>query len=706
MIYPSQICTISPYSEYNSNIINQLTRLVTRGVNCIDSLHAIDVVMDSTSSCTVSSGQCYKDDVIIQITEDFTIDMNDSSFFLPNSVPFNEVGYYYVMLAYTYAKSKPAPKASITVIKPSQQSTYIAGNYLFLKVLNVIFDEEANLFEITEVLDSDPTNSSVKRVYSQTYAGAEDTLPTFTQSRDESRIIYVKDKDEIYFGTSSGWESSGAVRGNIDTTECLAGQLVYVGLDGLAHPAIATNPLSFADGVCNQVGTLESGEGKVRLYGECYNVPIETGITVVVGNKLFLSKVQAGTVTNYISEPYSQSVGTCTAVNETECTLWFMPGSFSGTNENPDITPNDMYQDLLLNSIFSKLSIDPIINLDYIDPSTTATINVIDYQVDGLGSQFLISKSLTDSTYDGTCITECQVSANTSDEIYISWFVSNDGGINWENTTLDTVHTFATVLIPITYTEGSPLFTYGEWVHGAITNKHGLIEGINSGSLLLSNETGEASWVVGGTLIGDDSGATATMGTPVYRNFNTDLRVKALFLNTASIYDYGILYDIDTTIDTEMYSDKLNIETLYADIYETPSLNNDGNRIYPFDSTSFTILNVIKTNDNISKAIVRLDNSKGIGTLLDGDSTSSISTQFSTYTVSSTSGFNITDFLNAYNGQKITIVNIGAVNVTIDNSSKIHLSGSTNFVMGEYDSLSLVYISPVVGWVEISRSVN
>jgi len=613
--YPLQTRTIDPYSEYNSNVVNRLTRLASRGVDCLDHVHVMDVTSDSTSVLdhfVVTTGQCYKDDVIVEITSNFRVDMNDDIFYLPSTTPFNEAGYYYALLSYQYAKSKPAPQASIVIIKPTQRATLVAGNYVFLKAILVTWSGSA--FEIDSFYDYDSENPNNKRVYSQVYCGFEDSLPTYINTRDQSRIIYVKDEDVIYFGGSTGWISIDALKLAFDTTFCAIGDLVYLGTDNMAHPAIASSPTTFADGWCIGVGTESSGTGLIRLYGDAENVPIETGISLTIGDKLYLSAIQAGSVTNLISSPYNQSVGKCVEITGigTTCRMLFTPGnsSSSGGGSGDETFEIMVYQDLLLESIFKRLFADCFNNDTYINPSTTATLNVTDHQIDGLTSEILVSEVFTDVGFDGTCITEAQISSNTSDNSLIDWYLSNDNGTYWELTTLDTVHTFATIIIPVHNFSNPALFNIGEWIQGSVSGKRGIVSYVSSTILLLSNESGAAAWVNGETLTGDDTLYTCTInGSTTDRNYNTQIQVKAMFNGSASIYDYGVLYEVDTTKDETSVINEKNIETLYGDIYEVATLNGDGLRLYPFaDSTTFPVLNVIHDTDTITKACGRLDN--------------------------------------------------------------------------------------------------
>jgi hypothetical protein len=63
---------------------------------------------------------------------------------------------------------------------------------------------------------------------------------------------------------------------------------------------------------------------------------------------------------------------------------------------------------------------------------------------------------------------------------------------------------------------------------------------------------------------------------------------------------------------------------------------------------------------------------------------------------------NITNLLNGYRGQIVTI--LAEHNVTVVNSTSIYLNGGTNFVMTPLDTLTLARRDGQ--YVEISRSVN
>lgn len=709
---PTQIRTVDPYSSYNSNIVNQLTRMVSRNTNCISgSADSLNISVDPITplfGLILSSGICFKDDVIIELPSSFNIDMRDVDFYL-SSDHFDEAGYYYITLKYTYIKSKPAPQAEIVILKPSQHIGGLPSSaYLFLKAVYVDFI--GGIFQIVSLHDFDPGLITVRREFVQMFFGVEVTLPTFTAS-DEGRAIYVVDRDELYFGTNSRWESFSAVRTNADTLFCSLGQLAYYGSDGRCHPAISTNPSTFADGVVIGVGTEISGNGKVRLYGEVEDVPIETGIVLNIGDTLYLSEIDAGSVTNIMPSPYSQAVGTCITIDGggLTCKIWFAPGSSSSGSGGTGDSTYDMYQDLLLESVYNKLFLDVFNNLDYVDTGlTTATLDTVNHEMDGTAGEVLYSTSLTDPGYDGTCIVSCQITSTRTNPSNMLFYVSNNGLDDWEIiTNFDQIHTFSTIKIPITIDTG--WLNIDEWVTGSASGLKGVVRGLTATHILLSNIYGNGSWIIGESIVGDDSGLAVTVtGAEISRDNCTDLRLFVYWTADASIQDYGILYDLDTEKDETSTANEKNIETLFEDIYENPSLDNDGLRNYPFsDTTAFVNLNIINRTSTISNAIVEIDNSFGIGQFNQNDDSPSVFDRKRNYlTFSDSTSVNIVDFVDPYIGQEITIIHTGGDPVVIKNGATLHLAGAADYSMESNDTLTLVYVSLITGWVEKCRSNN
>jgi len=207
--YFSQERSIDPFASYYSSVVNQIHRLVTRGEDCLHSPRAMDVIADSTSpsdTVVVTTGGLFKDDVYIENSANFQVDLTDLDFYAPGTLTaWDSTGYYYITVSYNYTRSRPAPRASIRILKPSQRGLLTTHAQFFLiKVLSIV-DGTAGL-EIDSFYDYDPQYPDNKRIFSQTYIGLEFTLPTFVQSRDQGRIVLAVDADEIYWGKVDGWD--------------------------------------------------------------------------------------------------------------------------------------------------------------------------------------------------------------------------------------------------------------------------------------------------------------------------------------------------------------------------------------------------------------------------------------------------------------------------------------------------------------------
>jgi len=583
-IYPSVTTTVSPYSEYNSNIVNRLTRMVTLGTNCIKGTHSCEVTIDSTALTTclvVSTGTFFKDDCIHSIDSNFTVDMSEEDFYVDSSGGYwNEAGYYLILANYTYFKAKPAPRVSIKILKPTQHALLTSG-YLFLKAVLVSFNGVS--FEINSVHDFLPTNPLIRRTYAKTYIDCEDALPTFDPDRDEGRIVYTRDKEGIFFGQSGRWESVQAIRDEIDTISCNVGQLAYLGTDGKVYPAIATSNLTLASCVVLQVGYRADGSGQVRLYGVADDVPVEPGIIISTGDQCYLSANTPGTITNLIPANFPQYIGRSItdSTGVDTITLWFQPGS--GTSGGGGSSLYDYYQDLLISSVFFRMTMDAFINQNYIDLfNTTATLDTVNYEVDGDNGEVFISTNLTDvnptTGFDGTCITACMVSSQGTVQTIQTWYVTNNGGDvtpDWELVNLEEIHWFSTNYVLLADSTG--VFTIGEIVTGGNSGLTGTVVMDYTDHLLIYDITGSGSFTVGETITGSISGSTATIDTGSYkRDSNVDLRVKCEFSGTGTIEDYGVLYEINSIIVETVPENSRNIDTIYSDLYTLPSQDNDG----------------------------------------------------------------------------------------------------------------------------------
>lgn len=211
---PEQYRAVDPFASYNSGTVNQITEIKSRGDNVLDNRCGLDVVEDATSNTDVTllPGYCYKDDVMIHITEEHNVDFTDSEHYISFDTGFDEVGYYYIVLEYTYVKSRPAPEARIKIVKPSQRSNYDYGtsstSLIFLKAVKVIWTgAEFNVDPADPVHDYDPTITTNEREYAISYASTVSQMPSFEQCRDEGRIIYDTETQQYSLGTYGGWLS-------------------------------------------------------------------------------------------------------------------------------------------------------------------------------------------------------------------------------------------------------------------------------------------------------------------------------------------------------------------------------------------------------------------------------------------------------------------------------------------------------------------
>jgi len=331
---PNQARAVDPFASYNSDTVNKFTRMLTYGENGIATPASCDVTLDSTSitQVIVKEGFVYMDDVWLNISSPHIVDFEDPDHYYDFGLGFDRAGEYYIVLEYTFQKSRPAPHAEIKIVKPNQRSAYIPGrSWLFLKSVTV---EGVGPFYITGVSDADPENLQNKRQYIRSYAGGEVFIPTHSRERDQGRITYGVDDDNFFFGLSDKWVALGSGDTfEINTTGFNLGELVYVNQFGNLIKAVSTLPMSTADGVVKKIGTTD---GLVQMNGKINDVKGEVGESINIGDLVYLSKVDPGTVTTQKPAPISQFTGRCVGVEDsTSYTILFHrgePTGLSGTN--------------------------------------------------------------------------------------------------------------------------------------------------------------------------------------------------------------------------------------------------------------------------------------------------------------------------------------------------------------------------------------
>ena len=180
---PSQDRAIDPFAEYNSNVHNKLTRILSQGTSCLISRNSLNVILDLSTPTTfvlVKSGVAIKDDVMVQVTADHRVDFDDLTNYVTPAGGMNETGWYYIVLEYTYSKSRPAPQARVKIVKPSQRATFLTQtSLLFLKAIPVINNGIRNVVDTgTDFSSYDPDYPDHKRIYVSRYVATEPDLPT------------------------------------------------------------------------------------------------------------------------------------------------------------------------------------------------------------------------------------------------------------------------------------------------------------------------------------------------------------------------------------------------------------------------------------------------------------------------------------------------------------------------------------------------
>lgn len=330
--YPQQTRAIDPFASYSSNVVNELTRMVTGGSDLLFSPSPIDVTYDTTSptqAVVVTVGGAFKDDVWIQITADHRVDFNKSFNYTNFDGGFNEEGYYYIVLEYTYVKSKPPPQAAIKIIKPSKRSSDFNASHLFLKVVEV--ENIGGTFTIVDLLGYDPENPNIFRQGTVTKTSIAPTLPVFNEEEDQGTILYTEDSDAFYFGGRDRWQSLFAenVRINVDTTGLEVGELIYINASGTASPARSDLISTVARAAVSTVGLTSDGSGTARIAGRV-SVKIESAITITAGEAVYLSVIEEGTITsaNNKPSPIYQYVGQAleTGIGPAKIDIVFAPG--------------------------------------------------------------------------------------------------------------------------------------------------------------------------------------------------------------------------------------------------------------------------------------------------------------------------------------------------------------------------------------------
>ena len=154
---PTQTRAVDPFSSYNSNNVNQLTRIISKGNDVIAQGMGISILNSTTVQ--VQDGVIIKDDVMINIQEVLDIDLTDSGWIVEGTpVGVDTTGYIYVIAIYDYQKVSPANTCSIKILKDTS-SFGSHPEYMFLKAIEL----NPGVGTVADVLDYDPDNPTIAK---------------------------------------------------------------------------------------------------------------------------------------------------------------------------------------------------------------------------------------------------------------------------------------------------------------------------------------------------------------------------------------------------------------------------------------------------------------------------------------------------------------------------------------------------------------
>jgi len=198
---PTQVRSVDPYSSYNSDVVNKLTRIISDGANVLLMPSPITVEIVNNTTSRANAGKAIMDDVLIEI-ENINVDMTDVDFYVDGAGGvWNEVGYYYLVLHYEYAKISPPPEASVKIIKPSQRaSVYNPGTHLFLGAIEV--SAPGGVEQVDAVFNYDPENPSIGT--STAGGGGAGTSVVYSEVTGGGTYTATSEDDTVVVSTAAG----------------------------------------------------------------------------------------------------------------------------------------------------------------------------------------------------------------------------------------------------------------------------------------------------------------------------------------------------------------------------------------------------------------------------------------------------------------------------------------------------------------------
>jgi hypothetical protein len=192
---PNQLRAVDPYASYDSAEINKITRTVSGGKDVILDSKPVTFTLYDSTKINALAGNLIKDDVYIEL-DNSIIDFTDVDFYVNSSGGhWSEDGYYYVVLDYTYSKSKPAPEASLKIILPSQRTNPAIFNtaaHMLLKVVNI--SSLSGSRAVAGFLDYDPDYPSVTVSKKSDYKTIAES--SYNVQASDSNLVFVNNNNK------------------------------------------------------------------------------------------------------------------------------------------------------------------------------------------------------------------------------------------------------------------------------------------------------------------------------------------------------------------------------------------------------------------------------------------------------------------------------------------------------------------------------
>ena len=165
---PTQLRAVDPFSSYESDNVNRITRILTSGNDKIVRNDHLAGTKYSDSQIKITKGLCVKDDVVLHMSADEYLDITDTTnyidgTFLDLDVPTDA----YLVMYYEYVKNVVPNEGKYMILEEKRifhinEPSYYNSNSAYLFLARVTFVTDGALstgYRISEVFPLDDTVS-------------------------------------------------------------------------------------------------------------------------------------------------------------------------------------------------------------------------------------------------------------------------------------------------------------------------------------------------------------------------------------------------------------------------------------------------------------------------------------------------------------------------------------------------------------------